>query len=156
MEEQDRHNCDFPFYTTTSQLLPCAPCVDLSCYCCQEPTKVTAGPGKEPYLPHRPSSVSYHNTQSPSVCSPPPPSPLRITKPSDTQRASAVMIPSPSTSPTLRMLTRRPALTIAGLALAGACLGFKHVSKTLHENEQAQKNAARNLYVSVDRSGGGV
>ncbi|KAK4107917.1 hypothetical protein N656DRAFT_784671 [Canariomyces notabilis] len=64
---------------------------------------------------------------------------------------------SPSSTSPLRILTRHPALTFAGLALAGAGLGFRHVAATLRDNELAQKNsAARNFYVSVDRSGGGI
>ncbi|GAB1318898.1 HIG1 domain-containing protein [Madurella fahalii] len=71
----------------------------------------------------------------------------------DSPRTSA----SPSSASPLRLLTRRPALAIAGLALAGAGLGFRHIATTLRDNELAQKNsAARNFYVSVDRSGGGI
>ncbi|KAK4165933.1 hypothetical protein QBC43DRAFT_287268 [Cladorrhinum sp. PSN259] len=75
-------------------------------------------------------------------------------------------MPSPSvpphtttaSSPTmLRVFTTRPRLTIAGLAIAGAALGFQHFSATLRENELRQKrSAASHLYVSVDRSGGGI
>lgn len=65
--------------------------------------------------------------------------------------------PSNPTSSLLRIFTRRPALTFVGLALTGAGLGFMRVSKMLRENELAQKNSAKpNLYVSVDRSGGGI
>ncbi|KAK3990123.1 hypothetical protein QBC44DRAFT_369445 [Cladorrhinum sp. PSN332] len=70
-------------------------------------------------------------------------------------------MPSPSvragtttSSPTmLRVFTNRPGLTLAGLAIAGAAFGFQHFSTTLRENELRQK---KSLYVSVDRSGGGV
>ncbi|KAK4155797.1 hypothetical protein C8A00DRAFT_13175 [Chaetomidium leptoderma] len=64
--------------------------------------------------------------------------------------------PSPSPSP-LRIFTRHPRLALAGLALVGTGLGFRHISSTYRDNEAAQKNsAAQNLYVSVDRSGGGI
>ncbi|KAK4231366.1 hypothetical protein QBC38DRAFT_246863 [Podospora fimiseda] len=70
-------------------------------------------------------------------------------------------MPSPSvragtaSSPTmLRVFTNRPGLTLAGLAIAGTALGFQHFSATLRENELRQKNNP--LYVSVDRSGGGI
>ncbi|KAK0641607.1 hypothetical protein B0T16DRAFT_461650 [Cercophora newfieldiana] len=45
-------------------------------------------------------------------------------------------------------------LTLAGLALVGTGLAFKHVATAMRENEAAQKNSG--LYVSVDRSGGGI
>jgi hypothetical protein len=47
-------------------------------------------------------------------------------------------------------------MTVAALALgAGAAAGFKYVAATMRENEAAQRRAD-SLYVSVDRSGGGV
>ncbi|KAL2023062.1 hypothetical protein VTK56DRAFT_3972 [Thermocarpiscus australiensis] len=62
-----------------------------------------------------------------------------------------------STSSALRILSRRPGLTLAGLALAGTWLGFRHISSRRRDNELAQKNSAvPNLHVTVDRSGGGI
>ena len=47
-------------------------------------------------------------------------------------------------------------MTVAALALgAGAAAGFKYVAATMRENEAAQRRAD-SLYVSVDRSGGGI
>jgi hypothetical protein len=53
-------------------------------------------------------------------------------------------------------LRRRPGWTLFTLAIVGTGLGFRHVAARMRENELAQKNIARNKYVSVDRSGGGV
>jgi len=66
--------------------------------------------------------------------------------------------PASSSSPSaLRIFTRHPRLTLAGLAILGTGLGIRHISSSLRDNELAQKNsAAQNLYVSVDRSGGGI
>jgi len=41
-----------------------------------------------------------------------------------------------------------------GLALVGTGAGIKYVATTMRENELAQKSSG--LYVSVDRSGGGI
>ncbi|KAK4251486.1 hypothetical protein C7999DRAFT_27902 [Corynascus novoguineensis] len=69
-------------------------------------------------------------------------------------QANSASSPSPST---LRIFTRHPRLTLAGLAILGTGLGFRHISSSYRDNELAQKNsAAQNFYVSVDRSGGGV
>jgi hypothetical protein len=35
-------------------------------------------------------------------------------------------------------------------------MGFRHVSRTFRQNEEAQKKTPSNLYVTVDRSGGGI
>ncbi|KAK4043411.1 hypothetical protein C8A01DRAFT_32537 [Parachaetomium inaequale] len=66
---------------------------------------------------------------------------------------------TPATSPSasaLRIFTRHPRLTIAGLAILGTGMGFRHVSRSYRQNEEAQKKSASNLYVTVDRSGGGI
>ncbi|KAK5660344.1 hypothetical protein OQA88_12885, partial [Cercophora sp. LCS_1] len=48
-------------------------------------------------------------------------------------------------------------LTVVGLAIVGAGIGFNYVAKTMRENELAQKKSGTgNFYVSVDRSGGGI
>ncbi|KAK3318449.1 hypothetical protein B0H66DRAFT_603035 [Apodospora peruviana] len=54
--------------------------------------------------------------------------------------------------------TRRPTLTAFAFALASVGFGFKYISVTLRRNELAQKSDASgpNLYVTVDRSGGGI
>ncbi|KAK4463718.1 hypothetical protein QBC42DRAFT_172891, partial [Cladorrhinum samala] len=58
---------------------------------------------------------------------------------------------------TIATHSTHPRLTVVGLALAGTALGFQHFSTTLRENELRQKrSAASHLYVSVDRSGGGI
>lgn len=49
-------------------------------------------------------------------------------------------------------------MTVAALALGAgaAAAGFKYVAATMRENEAAQRRRTDSLYVSVDRSGGGV
>jgi hypothetical protein len=48
-------------------------------------------------------------------------------------------------------------VAIAGVALLGMGLGIKHQADAMKKNELAQRNSsARNFYVSVDRSGGGI
>ena len=64
--------------------------------------------------------------------------------------ASAQTIARPRPAP--RGPTRT--LTLVGLALVGTGVGIKYVATTMRENELAQKNSG--LYVSVDRSGGGI
>ncbi|KAL2255848.1 hypothetical protein VTK26DRAFT_2621 [Humicola hyalothermophila] len=66
--------------------------------------------------------------------------------------------PSSSTSSAFfRMFSRRPGLAFAAMTLTGVGLGFRHASRAFRENERAQTNSpGQNLYVSVDRSGGGV
>ncbi|KAL2133090.1 hypothetical protein VTI74DRAFT_2958 [Chaetomium olivicolor] len=67
-------------------------------------------------------------------------------------RASA-----PSASSPLRVFSKHPRLTVAGVLLVGTGLGFRHVASTLAKNELAQKNsAASSFYVTVERSGGGI
>ncbi|KAH6856640.1 hypothetical protein B0I37DRAFT_443289 [Chaetomium sp. MPI-CAGE-AT-0009] len=62
---------------------------------------------------------------------------------------------SPASSP-LRVFARHPRLTIAGLAIVGTCLGFRHVARSFRENELRQQSIPGNRYVSVERSGGGL
>ncbi|KAH8912377.1 hypothetical protein BR93DRAFT_922337 [Coniochaeta sp. PMI_546] len=54
----------------------------------------------------------------------------------------------------LRPFFRRPGLVILGTAAVGFIAGFKYKASSYKKNELAQKNAG--LYVSVDRSGGGI
>ncbi|OIW31965.1 hypothetical protein CONLIGDRAFT_678404 [Coniochaeta ligniaria NRRL 30616] len=49
---------------------------------------------------------------------------------------------------------RRPGLVILGTAAVGFIAGFKYKASSYKRNELAQKNSG--LYVSVDRSGGGI
>ncbi|KAK3899065.1 hypothetical protein C8A05DRAFT_18448, partial [Staphylotrichum tortipilum] len=52
---------------------------------------------------------------------------------------------------------RHPRLTIVSFVLLGTSLGFRHVAKSMRDNDIAQKNSPDGqLYVSVDRSGGGI
>ncbi|KAK3688601.1 hypothetical protein B0T22DRAFT_459889 [Podospora appendiculata] len=69
------------------------------------------------------------------------------------------MLPQPRTSSLPLFLRRRPGLAFVGLVMAGTGLGFKYVATTIRNNELAQKNdiaGHQNLYVTVDRSGGGI
>ncbi|KAL2159936.1 hypothetical protein VTH06DRAFT_2069 [Thermothelomyces fergusii] len=69
-------------------------------------------------------------------------------------QANSASSPSPST---FRIFARHPRLTLAGLAILGTGLGFRRISASIRENELAQKRlGAHNLYVSVERSGGGI
>ncbi|KAK4454334.1 hypothetical protein QBC34DRAFT_157092 [Podospora aff. communis PSN243] len=64
--------------------------------------------------------------------------------------ASTQSIPRPRPAP------RGPSrtLTLAAVALVGTGAAFKYVATTMRENELAQRSSG--LYVSVDRSGGGI
>ncbi|KAK0620351.1 hypothetical protein B0T14DRAFT_567106 [Immersiella caudata] len=70
----------------------------------------------------------------------------------DPSRLSASAQSIPRTRPAPRGPSRT--LTLAGIALVGTGVAFKYVATTMRDNELAQKNSG--LYVSVDRSGGGV
>ncbi|KAK4236990.1 hypothetical protein C8A03DRAFT_35103 [Achaetomium macrosporum] len=63
---------------------------------------------------------------------------------------------TPTPQSALRIFTRHPRLTLSGFALLGIGLGIRHRARTLRNNELRQKNSEGSLYVSVDRSGGGV
>lgn len=52
-----------------------------------------------------------------------------------------------------RAPSRRPALVILATAAVGFAAGFRYKAARYKKNEAAQKDG---LYVSVDRSGGGV
>ncbi|KAI1107448.1 hypothetical protein F4804DRAFT_329182 [Jackrogersella minutella] len=55
-------------------------------------------------------------------------------------------------------LTRHPVLALAAVAVTGLAATVQYKRSALQRNEKAQKNSADhpNLYVSVDRSGGGI
>lgn len=57
----------------------------------------------------------------------------------------------------MRPLARRPGLMFAALTIVGATLGFRYQASIIRNNDLAQKNSdSSNLYVSVERSGGGI
>ncbi|KAK7748501.1 hypothetical protein SLS62_008541 [Diatrype stigma] len=47
-------------------------------------------------------------------------------------------------------------LPVFALAAGLTAVGLQYGRTTLRRNEQAQRDVAPNLYVSVDRSGGGI
>ncbi len=53
--------------------------------------------------------------------------------------------------------SRRPALVLAACTVVAATVGFRYQASIIRNNEQAQKNSGSpNLYVTVERSGGGI
>ncbi|KAI2618829.1 hypothetical protein GGR54DRAFT_144404 [Hypoxylon sp. NC1633] len=54
--------------------------------------------------------------------------------------------------------TRRPGLALAAVVAVGVVAAVQYRRSALTRNEAAQKNSPEhpNLYVSVDRSGGGI
>ncbi|KAI6093537.1 hypothetical protein F4821DRAFT_252543 [Hypoxylon rubiginosum] len=54
--------------------------------------------------------------------------------------------------------TRHPGLALAALAATGLVAAVQYERSSLKRNERLQKNSPENpnLYVSVDRSGGGI
>ncbi|KAK2067770.1 hypothetical protein P8C59_001479 [Phyllachora maydis] len=61
----------------------------------------------------------------------------------------------PSHQPRPRI--RRPGVLVVSVAAFGVGWGFSYFASKQRRNELAQKNSATpNLYVSVERSGGGV
>lgn len=50
--------------------------------------------------------------------------------------------------------SRRPGLVILGTAAVGFIAGFKYKASSYKRNELVQRDSG--LYVSVDRSGGGI
>ncbi|KAK2067769.1 hypothetical protein P8C59_001479 [Phyllachora maydis] len=62
----------------------------------------------------------------------------------------------PSHQPRPR-ISRRPGVLVVSVAAFGVGWGFSYFASKQRRNELAQKNSATpNLYVSVERSGGGV
>lgn len=59
-----------------------------------------------------------------------------------------------SIQPVLRTFFRRPGLVILGTAAVGFIAGFKYKASSYKRNELVQRDSG--LYVSVDRSGGGI
>ncbi|KAK4146839.1 uncharacterized protein C8A04DRAFT_25417 [Dichotomopilus funicola] len=66
---------------------------------------------------------------------------------------AAAASPPPSA---LRIFSKHPRLTAAGLVVLGTGFALRRMSGAYAEREQAQKRVPSNLYVSVDRSGGGI
>ncbi|KAL1868759.1 hypothetical protein VTK73DRAFT_3511 [Phialemonium thermophilum] len=63
--------------------------------------------------------------------------------------------PASASSP--RPLLRRPGILLFTALVAGSAVGLKYMASKMRENELAQKNSSSpNLYVTVDRSGGGI
>ncbi|KAI0013075.1 hypothetical protein F4779DRAFT_475081 [Xylariaceae sp. FL0662B] len=66
--------------------------------------------------------------------------------------------PGPVNSKFSRLFASRHWIPLIGTAIfaTGMVVGVQYQRSALKRNEQTQKDAAENLYVSVDRSGGGV
>ncbi|KAI1074977.1 hypothetical protein F5B20DRAFT_420996 [Whalleya microplaca] len=65
--------------------------------------------------------------------------------------------PSPISGARLPAAGRHRGLYLAAaMFVTGIAVGVRYQRSALTRNEQAQKSAAENLYVSVDRSGGGI
>ncbi|XXG94393.1 hypothetical protein Hte_000648 [Hypoxylon texense] len=72
----------------------------------------------------------------------------------DQTRASSRM----ATGGRLSGVTRHPGLALTALVATGVLATVQYKRSSLKRNERLQKNSAENpnLYVSVDRSGGGI
>ncbi|KAI1766235.1 hypothetical protein GGR53DRAFT_464633 [Hypoxylon sp. FL1150] len=66
--------------------------------------------------------------------------------------------PRIATSSRLGGVTRHPGLALAALAATGLVVAVQYQRSSFKRNERLQKNSPENpnLYVSVDRSGGGI
>ncbi|KAH8889884.1 hypothetical protein GQ53DRAFT_825290 [Thozetella sp. PMI_491] len=63
----------------------------------------------------------------------------------------------PSLATSMRPIVRRPGLVLAAFTVVGVAVGFRYQASKFRSNELAQKNSGSpNLYVSVERSGGGI
>ncbi|KAI1779734.1 hypothetical protein F4818DRAFT_437039 [Hypoxylon cercidicola] len=71
----------------------------------------------------------------------------------DQTRASRVV-----TGGRLSGVTRHPGFALAAVVATGVLATMQYKRSSLNRNERLQKNSAEtpNLYVSVDRSGGGI
>ena len=70
------------------------------------------------------------------------------------QVANSMTSPSPIHTWLIRRDSRRPGLVILGTAAVAFFAGFRYKAASYEKNERAQKSSG--LYVSVDRSGGGI